>query len=164
MGRFERALQSIRDAAPAIEQSGAVISGAAAAHVHLMVATGTTPGGPILYAALPPRRLTAIYPNGVVQVPGIEPDSGPVADVLRARLDLFGATATLGDGTPVPVLSRDAVVAELLSRGGLALGLAGTLIRVCDQPAVDPDEVREILKAACQGERFQPLLELLSVA
>jgi hypothetical protein len=44
------------------------------------------------------------------------------------------------------------------------LGLAGTLIRVCNQPAVDPDDIREILKAARQGERFQPLLELLSVA
>lgn len=164
MGRFERALQGIRDAAPALEQSGAVLSGEAAAHAHLMAATGTTPDGAILYAALAPRRLTAIYPDGAGRVPGIEPDDGPVAEVIRASLDRFGATAILGDGTRVPVLSRDAVVAELLSRGGLALGLAGTLIRVCDQPAVDPDDIREILKAARQGERFQPLLELLSVA
>jgi hypothetical protein len=61
----------------------------------------------------------------------------------------------------VPILSRDAVVAELLAQAGLALGLAGLMVRLC--PAIDPDEVRELLKAARQGDRFQPLLELVAL-
>jgi hypothetical protein len=47
---------------------------------------------------------------------------------------------------------------------GFALALAGMVIRLANEPPVDVDEVRELLKAARQGDRFQPLLELLDVA
>ena len=92
---------------------------------------------------------------------GVEPDRGAVAEVLRARLDLFGTTVVLPDGERVPVLRREAVIAQLLAQGGLALGLTGVILAITGP--IDADEVREILKAARQGDRFQPLLELLDV-
>jgi hypothetical protein len=49
---------------------------------------------------------------------------------------------TLSDGTRIPVLTREAVMAQLLSQGGLALGLAGALLRVVGDPLLDRDEVR----------------------
>ena len=55
-------------------------------------------------------------------------------------------------------------MAQLLGRGGLVLGLAGSLLRLANDPPIDVDEVREVLKAARLGDRFQPLLELLQVA
>ncbi len=157
-------LLRLRDMADAFRRAGAAVSGEAAAHVHLAAATGTAPGGPIRYHALPPAGLAAVFPEGGTAPTGVEADEGAVAAVLRHRLDLFCTTLTLPDGTRVPVLSREAVLAQLLSQGGLALGLAGTVLLVAGQPPVDPDEVRAILKAACQGDRFPPLLELLDVA
>jgi len=70
----------------------------------------------------------------------------------------------LADGTVVPVLSREAVLAQMLEQGGLSIGLAGTLIQVGGEPPIDVDEVRELLKAARQNERFQLLLELVQIA
>jgi hypothetical protein len=37
-------------------------------------------------------------------------------------------------------------------------------LRLANDPPIDPDEVRELLKTARRPERFQPLLELLNVA
>lgn len=147
-----------------LTRAGALLSGEAAAHAHLVAATATVPGEPARYAALPPRRVEAVLPAGARPVDGVEEASSPVVEALRPRLDLFSTTVVLGDGTMVPVLSLEAVLAELLGRGGLALGLAGLLVRLCGRDAVDVDGVREILKAARQGERFQPLLELMEVA
>jgi len=157
-------LLRIRDAAGVLRRAGAAVSGEAAAHVHLAAATSTVPGGPAGYLALPPAGLTAVFPEESMALTQVESDRGAVADALRHRLDLFTTTLVLADGTRVPVLTREAVLAQLLSQSGLALGLAGTVLMVAGQPPVDPDEVRAILKAACQGDRFQPLLELLAVA
>jgi hypothetical protein len=96
-------------------------------------------------------------------VAGVEPALGAVADVVRGRLDLFAATTMLGD-TPVPVLPREAVAADLLAHGGLSLGLLGLTLRLAGEPPIDVDEVREILEAARRGQSFQPPLELLDVA
>ena len=163
MPRLADIIQQIREAAPGLERVGAVLSSEAAAHAHLMAATGSDPSGRPRYPALAPRRLFAIYPQGASAIPGFEPEGGPVAEELAGRIDLHRTTVTLADGTRVPVLSREAVLAQLLERGGLSLGLAGILIRICSDPPIDTDDVRDILKAARQGERFQPLLELLAV-
>ena len=149
---------------PALGAIGAVLSGESAAHVHLAAATASIPGHSVRYAALIPRRVHAIVPEGARDVPGVERDVGVITEVLRERLPLVSTIVTLADGTSVPTLSREAVIAQLLALGGLAVGLAGTLIHVANVPPIDVDEVREILKAARQGERFQPLLELLDVA
>lgn len=87
-----------------------------------------------------------------------------MAAVLRPRLDLFTTNVTLADGTVVPTLTREAVLAQLLAQGGLAIALAGSIVALANRPPIDVDEVREILKAAGRGECFQPLLELLDVA
>lgn len=158
-----RYLSVIRDAAGALAEVGGALSGEAAAHVHLAVATGTRPDDPPRYVALPPRRIEAVVPLAGRSVAGVEVATGAVADVVRARLDLFAAPVLLAD-TPVPTLSREAVAADLLARGGLSLGLLGVMLRLANQPPIDIDEVREILKAARRGESFQPLLELLDVA
>ena len=71
--------------------------------------------------------------------------------------------ATLADGTVLPVLRREPALAELLSRGGLAIGLAGILLRFRGEDPLDVDEVRELLKAAQQPERYRSLPELLAV-
>jgi hypothetical protein len=139
---------------------GAALSGEGAAHVHLAAATGTDPDGAVRYLALRPRRLEAVYPDGSRTIAGIDAAESPVAEVVRANLALFSAPILLG-GVTVPTLTREAVAADLLARGGLSLGVLGVMLRV---GPVDADEVREILKAARQGERFQPLLELLDVA
>jgi hypothetical protein len=157
-----RFVAQLPDLAERTSRAGAVLSGDAAAHAHLAVVTGTTPNE-LRYAALPAHQVEAVFPAGSSSVRGVAEAAGPVVDVLRARLDLFTTELTLTDGTRVPVLTVDAVLAQLLARGGLALGLAGLLVRLCAS-SVDADEVREILKAARQGDRFQPLLELIDVA
>ena len=156
-------LSLVAETAGLVSESGGAFSGEAAAHVHLASATGTRPGEKRRYVALPPRRVEAIFPFGGPTVSGVEPTAGAVADVLRARLDLFSTRLPLGE-TPVPVLSAAAVAAHLLAQGGLSLGLLGIMLRLVGPRSIDVDEVREILKAARQGERFQPLLELLDVA
>ncbi len=79
-------------------------------------------------------------------------------------MPLFAMQVALSEETVIPTLSREAVLAQLLDLGGLALGLAGLLVRLANHPPVDVDNVRELLKAARRPERFQPLLELLDVA
>ncbi len=116
------------------------------------------------YAALAPRRLDAIFPTGADEPAGVEADLSAVAEVLRHRLDLYSTTVELSEGVRVTTLRREAVMAQLLGRGGLVLGLAGSLLRLANDPPIDVDEVREVLKAARLGDRFQPLLELLQVA
>jgi hypothetical protein len=160
-----RLLAALKRVAPAVADAGAVICGGAAAHAHVAAATDSVPGGPIRYAALVPRRIQVVCPEGAaarMAALGLDVDESPVATFVRVRLDLFATVLRLADGTAVPVLSREAVTAQLLGRGGLSVGLAGLLVRLC-RP-LDADEVREILKAAGQPERFQPLQELLAVA
>lgn len=91
-------------------------------------------------------------------------DKTAVGSVIARSLPHFGVVLTLGDGVQVPVLRSDAVLAELLERGGLAIGIAGVLLRLLGAQRPDPDDVRDLLNAACKPERFQPLLELLEVA
>lgn len=157
-------LHKIRELAGQLASAGAVLSGEAAAHVHLAVATCTVLRGAPGYTALAPRRIEALFPEGAGAMSGVVAAEGAIADVLRHRMDLYSRPLPLLDGTLVPTLTREAVLAELLSRGGLALGLAGILIGRAGDPPIDADDVRDILKAARQGERFQPLLELLQVA
>lgn len=116
------------------------------------------------YAALAPRRLDAIFPTGADEPAGVEADRSAVAEVLRHRLDLYSTTVELSGGVRVTTLRREAVMAQLLGRDGLVLGLSGSLLRLANDPPIDVDEVREVLKAARLGDRFQPLLELLQVA
>ncbi|HEY3355299.1 MAG TPA: hypothetical protein VGQ83_18770 [Polyangia bacterium] len=139
-------------------------SGEAAAHAHLAAATGAVPGGATRYLALPPERLEAVFPAAGATAPGVETDRDPVAELVGGHLDLFATTARLADGSEIPALSREAVVAELLARGGLALALVGLLLRHQGDRPLDVDEVREILKAARQGEAFPPLAELIDAA
>jgi hypothetical protein len=94
----------------------------------------------------------------------VSSDRSAVADAVRPVLALFTRNVVLADGTEVPTLSREAVLAELLGRGGLAIGLAGTLMQLANDPPIEIDEVRELLKAARLSERFQPLLELVQIA
>ena len=157
-----RFASELPDLAERLSRAGALLSGEAAAHAHLASVTGTTAADP-RYAALPPRAVEAVLPAGRATVEGVVEATGPIVDALRTRLDLFSTTVTLHDGTQVPVLSLEAVLAQLLARGGLALGLVGMLVRLCGT-SIDVDEVREILKSARQGDRFQPLLELMDVA
>jgi hypothetical protein len=157
-----KVLSTIRETAAALARAGGTLSGEAAAHVHLAAATGSRPDESPRYIALPPRRLEAVFSGDAVKVAGLETDTSPVAEVVRRRLDLFATSVLLADGTSVPTLTKEAVAAGLLAQGGFALALLGTLLRVC--PPIDPDDVREILKAARQGDRFQPFLELLDVA
>lgn len=145
-----------------LRRAGAVLSGEAAAHAHLASASRSVPGAASKYPALGPTRLEAVLPEGTEPIAEIGPDRSAIADLVRSRLDLFGTTVALADGTRIPVVTREAAIAQLLVRGGLALGLAGLMLRFASPP-IDPDDVREILKAARQGERFQPLLELLDV-
>jgi hypothetical protein len=162
------ALSAIKQLAPVLRATGGVLSGEAAAHVHIAAATGAVPGAGARYSALAPLSIEAIWPEPVAQhsnVPtGVVRGSGSVAGVVSGQLPLFSTMATWSDGTVLPVLRREAVLAELLERGGLAIGLAGTVLRLANDPPIDPDEVRELLKAARRPERFQPLLELLNVA
>lgn len=161
---LQRFLGRLRELAPRVARHGGVLSGEAAAHIHLAAATGSRCDDEPRYLALGPRRIEIILPVGGVDIAGVEQDVREVGDVLRSRLDLFSTTVRLPGGPDVQALTREAVLAELLSDGGLALGLAGMLIRLANDPPADVDEVREILKAARQGDRFQPLLELLEVA
>lgn len=147
-----------------LRRADLVLSGDAAAHVHLASATESVPGEPPRYSALPPRAVEAIGGADAAEVDGVTRDVSPVAMVLQQRLELFVREIRLRDGTSVRTLSREAVLAQLLAKGGLAIALAGALLSVTRETPIDPDDVREILKAARQGERFQPLLELLDVA
>jgi hypothetical protein len=157
-------LDRLRDLAEPLRRAGAFLSGEAAAHLHAAVATGSEPGKPPRYSALPPLCIQAIFTEDHVAIAGVTRDLGAVAGVVRARPDLFTTAAALAGTQAIPVVTREAAVAGLLAQGGLAIGLAGTLVAVAREPALDVDAVREILKAAGQGERFQPLLELLDVA
>ncbi|HEY3237448.1 MAG TPA: hypothetical protein VGJ84_22205 [Polyangiaceae bacterium] len=148
----------------ALRSIGAVLSGESAAHLYLAAATSSRPGQPPRYSALPPQRIEAIVPAGAVEPPGVSSDRSAVADAVRPVLALFTRNVVLADGTEVPTLSREAVLAELLGRGGLAIGLAGTLMQLANDPPIEIDEVRELLKAARLSERFQPLLELVQIA
>ena len=164
---IDRALTEIKRLAPALRATGGVVSGEAAAHVHIAASTGAVPGGEARYCGLAPLSIQAIWPLPAGQlsgVPGLALDSSSVAGIVASQLPLFATTVTWVDGTVLDVLRREAVLAELLERGGLAIGLAGLLIRLAGNPPIDPDEVRELLKAARHPERFQPLLELLDVA
>jgi hypothetical protein len=143
--------------------AGVLLSGEIAAHAHLAVASGSQPGAPPRYAALVPRRIAVIASDPATTMSGAEAETGALAEVLRHRLDLYRTTVRLGH-TELPVLTKEAVVAQLLSQGGLAIGLVAALLRVACDPPLDVDVVRELLKAARQGERYQPLLELLDVA
>jgi hypothetical protein len=158
-----RLIEQIAMIADDLRDTGGVVSGEAAAHVHLAAATGSRPGELVQYSALAPRGIEAIFARPNAAISGVRSASGDVADVLRNNLDLFSTEISLADHTRVPVLVYEAVLAQLLSGGGLDIGLAGSLIRVTKRH-VDVDAVREILKAARQGDRFQPLLELLDVA
>jgi hypothetical protein len=156
------------DALPALaaelDAAGAVLSGESALHVHLAAATGSVPGEPPKYAALAPGVIEAVFPEDARDIAGVKRATGAVAELLSGRLDLYSTRVRLADGTVVPTLTREAVLATLLARGGLAIGIAGKLLMVAPEPAVDVDVVREILKASRLGDRFQPLLELLNVA
>jgi hypothetical protein len=157
-------LIEVRAAAGELGHAGGVLSGEAAAHAHVAAATGTAPGGPPRYAALVPKLVEAIFAHDGVVARSVHRDESEVAAVLRPRLDLFVTSVTLADGTVVPTLTREAVLAQLLAKGGLAIALAGSIVALANRPAIDVDQVREILKSAGLGERFQPLLELLDVA
>ena len=162
-----RLLARVQRVAPSLLECGAFVSGAAAAHVHLAAATRSAADGTVGYVALVPGSVQVVCPDGAAErlaSIGLECDSSRVALVVRRRLDLFATIAQWVDGTRVPVLSRDALLAQLLAQGGLAIGLAGLVVRLCRRPRLDPDVVREILKAAGQPDRFQPLHELLAVA
>jgi len=126
-------------------------------------------GEDVLYIALPPRAWEIVGPDdavlGVLAASHrLVVVSDPVAVVVRTSWPLFVTRVPVADGLRVPVLTREAVIASLLSRGGLAIGLAGILMRGTGAASLNADEVREILKAARQPERFQPMLELLDVA
>jgi hypothetical protein len=158
-------LDRIAEIAKTLRAAGAVLSGEGALHVYLARATGSRPGESARYSALPPRRIEAIWADATGgELPGVHADRSEVAGVVRNEISLFSADVTLADGTVVPTLSREAVLAQLLEQGGLSIGLAGTLIQVAGDPPIDVDEVRELLKAARQNERFQPLLELVQIA
>jgi hypothetical protein len=157
-------LERIATLAPALRAARAVLSGEGALHVHLARATGSRPGDPPRYSALAPRRIEALFADDDGALPGVRPDPSEVATVIRRNVALFSENVVLADGTVVPVLSREAVLAQMLEQGGLSIGLAGTLIQVGGEPPIDVDEVRELLKAARQNERFQPLLELVQIA
>jgi len=146
------------------ETARALLSDEAAAHAYLAAATKSRPGEAPRYAALVPRRVRILAADEARPVAGAEFDSSAVAQLLRHRLDSFGTTVELADGTRIPVPTREAVVAQLLARGGLALGLVASMLRVQPDAALDTDEVRDLLKAARLSERYQPLLELLDVA
>ena len=145
------------------KSAGVLLAGEVAAHAHLAAASNSRPGERPRYAALVPRRIRVIASDAAATMPGAEAETSALAEVLRHRLDLYRTTVWLG-GTELPVLTKEAVVAQLLSQGGLAIGLVATLLRVACDPPLDVDVVRELLKAARQGERYQPLLELLDVA
>lgn len=152
-----------------LRRSGVILSGEAAAHAHLAATTSSVPGEPARYLALPPWSWEVLEPSGVdlgslAHDHGLVRDSSAVGDVVRGAWGAHTAVVALADGTLVPVVSRDVTLAMLLARGGLAIGLAGMVVRICRTPPVDPDDIRDLLKAARQGERFQPLLELLAVA
>lgn len=159
---IEQLSERLHDIAAELASSGAVLSADAAAHAWIMRATGTWHGEPVRYLALPTGVPRAIVPSGAVPPPGVRPDAGPVVEVLQAALPLYSTTLRLPHGPEIPVLTREAVLAQLLARGGIAIALAGLLLRAAPEPPIDPDVVREILKAARLGDRFQPLLELLA--
>jgi hypothetical protein len=159
-----RWLDELPTLARSLREAGGVLTGEPAAHVHMAAATGSVPGAAPAYPALPPPPTQAILPGEVASIRGATADLGAVAETVRHRLDLFSTIIRLSDGTEVPVLSREAVLADLLSKGGLAVGVAGVLLRVAGDPPVDTDEVREILKAARMGHLFQPMLELMDGA
>lgn len=168
MTREDRIVARLAELAPPLTSAGACLSGAAAAHAHLAAATESRIGAPLRYIALPPREWEAVGAGGgalasVAALHGLRVATGPVEDVVRSSWPLFASSVALADGATVPVLTREAVLATLLSRGGLAIGLAGIMLRGTREP-IDPDDVRELLKAARQPERYQPLLELLDVA
>lgn len=53
------------------------------------------------------------------------------------------------------------MLAQLFDRGGLAISLAGKRLHSAHEREIDIDEVRELLKAARRGDRFQPELREL---
>jgi len=144
--------------------AGAVVAEEAAAHAWLIAATDTRPGVPPRYVALPVRRVAVMAPVGAALPQGATRATGPVADAILGAIELYAEPLALPDGPTLEVLSREAVLAQLLARGGLAIGLAGLLLRVTKDRPIDPDVVREVLKSARLGERFQPLHELLAIA
>ena len=156
---LEQYLETLLALEGALREHGAVVAGEAAAHAHLASATGWARGKRAEYLALVPRRIAVL---GATAPAGTELDTGPVAAVLRDKLELFTARPVVA-GHALPTLCREATLAELLSLGGLRVGLAGILLRVANDPPIDPDDVRDILKAARQPEPFQPLLELLAL-
>lgn len=149
----------LRESAVALDHAGAVLSAQVAAHAHLAAASRTAAAGPLRYSALAPRRVTAVYP-GPSRVSGFDEDSSPVAQILQADLAFFTVTVTI-DAIAVRVISREAALAQLLAEAGLSIALAGSVLKVAGSPPIDVDQVREILKAARLGDRFQPMLELV---
>lgn len=156
---LSRALHAL---ASDLEAAGAVVSFEAAAHAWIMVGTGTWHGEPPRYLAHPVRHIRVIAPEGARLPADVTRDTSAVAQVLVAALPVYTETVTLPHGPTLRVLSREAVLAQLLAKGGLAIALAGMLLRVANEPPIDPDVVREVLKGARLGDRFQPLLELLA--
>lgn len=154
-----RLFHLLRESAVALDHAEAVLSAQAAAHAHLAAASRTAADGPLRYSALAPRRVTAIYP-GPERVSGFDEDSSPVAQILRDDLAFFTVTVTI-DAIAVRVISREATLAQLLAEASLSIALGGSVLKVAGSPPIDVDQVREILKAARLGDRFQPMLELV---
>lgn len=159
---IEQLSERLHAIAPDLAACGAVLSGDAAAHAWIMRATGTWHGEPVRYLALPTGTPRVIVAAGPALPAGVRLDSGPVVEVLQSALPLYSTSLRLPHGPEIPVLTREATLAQLLARGGVAIALAGLLLRAAPEPPIDPDVVREILKAARLGDRFQPLLELLA--
>lgn len=160
--RPEQMFERLHARAEKLARTEAVITGEAAAHLHIAVATRSPWRGPLAYSAKSPSQITAIFPRGE-SIEGITSDASAVAEVARHRLDMNSAAVELAGGPPLQlrVLSREATLAQLLERGGLAIGLAGQLLQATRSVPIDLDDVRDLLKAARLGERFQPVLELI---
>ena len=154
-----RLLHLLRESALALDRAGAVLSAQAAAHAHLAAASRTAADGPLRYSALAPRRVTAIY-SGPERVVGFDEDASRVGEVVRDDLAFFTVMVTI-DAIAVRVISREATLAQLLAEASLSIALAGSVLKVANSPPIDVDQVREILKAARLGDRFQPMLELV---
>ncbi len=151
-----------------LTRTGSCLSGSAGAHAHLAAATHSQIDEPVRYIALAPRVWEVVARGDGSLEPcaaklGVQVSQGAVEEVVRTSWPLFVTNVQLAGGASVPVLTKEAVLAVLLGRGGLSIGLAGILCRGAGD-GIDPDDVRELLKAARLAERFQPMLELLDVA